>query len=266
MQRPIDVTLVMGALLFACGAAASAASPGPIASFTHVWTSSARDRCARRRRGTVQVREAMFGTNDDPSTWMDLGRSVELCRFTDEGGNSIFVDTLTLASPGPTLASVAYLSKSRCPDTIPTRATRPTAYCAEAGRVVRVSARVPRAVAGWTPRSGCRRRRDMCVFPDGSMIDEWGLAYHSAAPSGAPTWRTSSCTSRRCTDFRRPDLVSPGSRLRPRSHSGCARTHHPLGTAPAGQEYGLAHRAPNGTMRHVTRLHHIGPNRSAHRE
>jgi len=39
-----------------------------------------------------------------------------------------------------------------------------------------------------------------------------------------------------------------------------------LGTASAGQEYGLAHRAPNGTMHHVTRLDHIGPYRSAHRE
>ncbi len=180
MQRPIDVTLVMGALLFACGAAASAASPGPIASFTHVDPSAARSVC-EEKGGTVEVREAIFGTNGDPPTWVDLGRSVEMCRFVDEGGNSIFVDTLTLASPGPTLASVAYLSAIPMGRYDPSRGNPSDAYCVD---LAASSAFGPGASGGgWVDTASPgdpNAVADMCVFPDGSMVDAWGLAYHGS--------------------------------------------------------------------------------------
>ena len=178
MSRPSAAAMVLGALLLV-GSPAAAQSSMPIGSPNPGDLSGARSVC-EEKTGTVQVREAMFGTNDDTdrSGWVDLGRSIELCRFTDEDGNSILVDTLTLASTGPTLASVAYLSKVKMPEYDPNKGNPATAYCqALSGS----SAYGPGASGGgWVDVSD----KDspvvaMCVFPDGSMIDEWGLAYHS---------------------------------------------------------------------------------------
>jgi putative hemolysin len=88
------------------------------------------------------------------------------------------VDTLTLASAGPTLASVAYLSKVKMPNYDPNKGNPATAYCRHLDGS---SAYGPGAGGGgWVDMSDhVDPVAAMCVFPDGSMIDEWGLAYHS---------------------------------------------------------------------------------------
>lgn len=140
--------------------------------------SAARSVC-EEKGGTVQVREAMFGTNDDPSAWVDLGRSVELCTFTADDGSRIYVDTITLASPGPTIASVAYLSRLKMPEYDPNKGDPAARYCSE--RLAGSSAfGTGGDGGGWVyPSDPDDPIVAMCVFPDGSMIDEWGLAYHS---------------------------------------------------------------------------------------
>ena len=177
MTRSSVTVALLAAVLLAGSAPALAKSPVPAPSFTVTGLSGARSVC-EEKTGRVQVRQAMFGTNDDPSEWLDLGRSVELCRFQAEDGSVTFVDTITLASPTPTLASVAYLSQVPMPDYEASRGNPATAYCAD---LAGSSAFGPGANGGgWVDMTD----QDfpvaaMCVFPDGSMIDEWGLAYHS---------------------------------------------------------------------------------------
>ncbi len=177
MSRPLAAILSLSVLLVGAPVAARSPAPSPAASFTAVDLMGARSVC-EEKTGTVQVREAIFGTNGDPSTWVDLGRSIELCRFVADDGSRIFVDTATLAMAGPTLASAAYLAQVPMPDYDPSKGNPATAYCAS---LAGSSAFGPGAAGGgWVDTSDADDPMvAMCVFPDGSMIDEWGLAYHS---------------------------------------------------------------------------------------
>lgn len=175
MLRPLAMAVVLGALVAA--SAPVAAQSAPMRSFQPIDLSGARSVC-EEKTGQVQVREAMFGTNGDVSTWLDLGRSIELCRFQAEDGSRIYVDTGTLAMAGPTLASVAYLSQVPMPEYDPAAGNPATAYCAAlAGSSAYGNGA---AGGGWVALSDADDPVvAMCVFPDGSMIDEWALAYHS---------------------------------------------------------------------------------------
>jgi putative hemolysin len=176
MNRPV-VASVLGALLAFASAPAMAASPIPGPSFRPTDVSGARSVC-EEKGGQVQTREAMSGTNDDPSAWLDMGRSIELCTFTADDGSRIYVDTLTLAAPGPTLASVAYLSQVPMPAYDPSKGNPATRYCTDLAASSAFGGGA--GGGGWVLMSAPDDPVvAMCVFPDGSMIDEWGLAYHS---------------------------------------------------------------------------------------
>jgi putative hemolysin len=177
MSRTSTTAALLVALLIAGSAPALAQSPGPAESFTTIDLSAARSVC-EEKAGRVQVREAMFGTNGDPSTWVDLGRSIELCRFEAADGSRIYVDTGTLAAEGPTLASVAYLSQVPMDEYDPSAGNPATAYCGDLAGSSAYGAGA--SGGGWVNTSDpVDTTVAMCVFPDGSMIDEWGLAYHS---------------------------------------------------------------------------------------
>ena len=146
---------------------------------------SARDYCASVG-GQVQDRHAAWNTNADPASWVDLGRSLEVCRFQadDEARSRIYVELLTLWSDKPSLAASAYLA------TIPmSEELRPgnpaTLYCADLAGSSQFGAGA--AGGGWVNRDDPDDPVvALCVFPDGSAIDDWGLAYHgSGAVRGA---------------------------------------------------------------------------------
>src|SRR5829696_6427575 len=68
---------------------------------------AARSYCTSKG-GTVQTRQATWGTNNPQAQWQSLDRSVEACRFQTLGDNDdsrIYVDLVSLYSNGPTLAS-----------------------------------------------------------------------------------------------------------------------------------------------------------------
>jgi putative hemolysin len=139
---------------------------------------AARDYCTSVG-GEVQERQATWNTNGDESQWVDLGRTMEVCRFEadDEAGSRIYVDLLTLWSEAPSLAAAAYLAKVPMSDE-PPPGNPASFYCADLGGSSQFG---PGATGG-----GWVNRDDpddlvvaMCVFPDGSTIDEWGIAYYS---------------------------------------------------------------------------------------
>ena len=88
MTRSLAATVILGALCLVTAGPVAAQSAAPVGSPTPADLSGARSVC-EEKTGTVQVREAMFGTNDDPSAWVDMGRSVELCRFQAEDAQRV---------------------------------------------------------------------------------------------------------------------------------------------------------------------------------
>lgn len=130
--------------------------------------------------GLVQSRSPYWNTNGDQSQWLALAGSATMCRFQadDEAKSRIYVDLNTLGSAEPTLAGLAYLSKVPMPPG-GGGGNPATLYC---GTELSASS----AFGGGAAGGGWVDTTDpddvvvaLCVFPDGSYIDEWGLAYHS---------------------------------------------------------------------------------------
>jgi len=139
---------------------------------------AARSYCTSKG-GTVQTRQATWGTNNPQAQWQSLGRSVEACRFQTLGDNDasrIYVDLVSLYSDGPTLASVAYLSK--VPPKSTTVGNPATANCAALAGSSQFCTGT--AGGGWVNRDDpVDAVVALCMFPDQSFIDEWGITYYA---------------------------------------------------------------------------------------
>ena len=123
-----------------------------------------------------------WNTNSDPDNWLELAGTVELCRFEDgEPGadetTRIYVDLVTLYAEAPTLAGVAYLS--RVPVTLPdTPSANPArANCAALGGSAQFGGEM--SSGGWVTSDRPTEVVDLCVFPDLSFIDEFGIFYYA---------------------------------------------------------------------------------------
>jgi putative hemolysin len=178
MHRRTLATSLLALAMVGFGSGAALAQ-SPDASPSHVTAADARAWC-EAKGGTVQERHAYFGTNDDQSEWVDLGRSMELCRFQadDEAKSRIYVDVTTLATPTPTLASAAYLAKVQN-ELVPAKGITATQNCTALGGT---SVFGPGASGGgWValddPDDGVIA---LCLFADGSAIEEWGITYYAA--------------------------------------------------------------------------------------
>ena len=132
--------------------------------------------------GQVQTRSPFWNTNGDQSQWLALAGTATMCRFQadDEAKSRIYVDLTTLSSTDPTLAALAYLSKVPMPPS--TGGANPaTGYCGNDLHGSSTFGGAGAAGGGWVAQTDPDDVVvSLCVFPDGSYIDEWGLAYHSA--------------------------------------------------------------------------------------
>jgi putative hemolysin len=133
--------------------------------------------CTRQGGQAVEY-SPWYKTNSSRPT--RLGGSHPLCVFAAADGTRILVATDTLAADRPTLASLAY---TRRPDASegPTSDVNPaTWYCERIGGTAQFGDS-PADVGGWAPSDQAAPGDfiGMCVFPDRSMIDAWGLAYHT---------------------------------------------------------------------------------------
>lgn len=129
----------------------------------------------------MQNRQAYWGTNGDETSWLQMAGDTAVCRFQtdDEAKSRIYVDLTTLTSKEPTLAGLAYLSKVPMPS-VTGGANPATGYCSKELGGSSTFGAVGAAGGGWVAKDD---PDDvvvaLCVFPDLSFIDEWGLAYHS---------------------------------------------------------------------------------------
>lgn len=136
---------------------------------------TAADYC-RSKGGTVQTRYPALGTND--ASALRLAGSARFCRFVSaDDGSRIFVSLSTLYATGPTLAALAYLTQPPVGD-IPGGPNPASIHCANLGGTETFGR--PGAGGGWVSAiDEVDPVLQACVFPDRSMIDSWGITYHS---------------------------------------------------------------------------------------
>ncbi len=124
--------------------------------------------------GTVETRYPFYGTNG--SNPLQLAGSLPVCVFTAADRSQIFVALDTLYTDQPTLAASAYLAK------VPLASTQPSGnpssiYCTQLGGTDTFGG-INASGGGWA-KADAKDVVAMCIFPDLSSIDSWGLTYHS---------------------------------------------------------------------------------------
>ena len=169
--------LLIGSWVVHESAAAQEASPvaSPVAP---VDLQAAASYCVEKG-GTVHTRVPILGANLEPSSWIVLGGARQFCDFRGMAGDdsAISLSLETLYSEEPTLAALVYLTKPPVPES--GGANPSTMYCAHLGGAYNFGSNM--TGGGWviaepTPSGDVT---NYCVFADGSMIDAWGLTYHS---------------------------------------------------------------------------------------
>ena len=161
--------------------AGSGASASATASSAAASSAAELEQHCTRSGGQVQTRVPYWNTNGDQAQWLALAGSATMCRFQadDEARSRIYVDLSTLGSTEPTLAALAYLSKVPMPPS--TGGANPaTGYCSKELGGSSTFGAVGASGGGWVDKTDPDDIVvSLCVFPDQSFIDEWGLAYHS---------------------------------------------------------------------------------------
>ena len=164
----IRIIAVFAMLLLGSAAAARAsedAGTGPAARY-----------CVEKG-GVVQTRIPTYGTNG--SNPLTLAYPQQFCDFTARNGDSsIYVKLDTLFSRQPTLAALAYYAEvpfnsSGC------NGGPGSCYCAQLGGTDAFGG-INSAGGGWVLSTDSTDVLDACIFPDLSVIDSYGLFYHSA--------------------------------------------------------------------------------------
>ncbi|MCC7165668.1 MAG: protease inhibitor I42 family protein [Anaerolineae bacterium] len=134
--------------------------------------------------GTVTTRYPTYNTNASVSGWLRLAGARDFCTFhapADSTGfqSQISIALDTLYADEPTLAVLAYLEPVSLPPF--TGANPSTGYCTKLGGTDVFGGMNSAAGGGWvTDESDSAANLQvvsMCVFPDLSSIDSWGLTY-----------------------------------------------------------------------------------------
>jgi len=89
----------------------------------------------------------------------------------------IYVLTSTLFATQPTLAALAYYSKT--PLAKGCNGNPASCYCSQLGGTDLFGG-INAAGGAWVLKGSIDEDLDTCIFPDLSSIDSWGLTYHSA--------------------------------------------------------------------------------------
>jgi inhibitor of cysteine peptidase len=134
--------------------------------------------------GTVTTRTPAYNTNAPVSAWLHLAGSRDFCTFhaaADSTGfqSQISIALDTLYADEPTLAVLAYLEPVALPPF--TGANPSTLYCSKLGGTDIWGGMNNGAGGGWVTEEADSPTNfqvvGMCVFPDMSAIDSWGLTY-----------------------------------------------------------------------------------------
>jgi putative hemolysin len=126
--------------------------------------------------GRVEMRQAVYGTNNPPNQWLHLAAEQPFCQYTQQSdGSRIHLSLLTLYTTKPTLAALAYYSE--VPWNGQGNGNPASYYCTQLGGA-EIGATDFNG-GGWVSAGGIDQVLEACIFPDNSTIDSWGLFYHS---------------------------------------------------------------------------------------
>jgi len=126
--------------------------------------------------GRVEMRQAVYGTNNPPNEWLHLAAEQPFCQYTlTSDGSRIHLSLLTLYTTKPTLAALAYYSE--IPWNGKGNGNPASYYCTQLGGA-EIGA-TDLSGGGWVSAGGIDQVLEACIFPDNSTIDSWGLFYHS---------------------------------------------------------------------------------------
>ena len=126
--------------------------------------------------GLVEVRYAVYGTNNAQQDWLPLAGVETFCQYTlAADGSRIHLSLETLFTTKPTLAALAYYAQ--VPWNGQGNGNPASYYCTQLGGA-EIGA-TDLAGGGWVAVGGIDQILEACVFPDNSTIDSWGLFYHS---------------------------------------------------------------------------------------
>jgi len=125
--------------------------------------------------GLVEMRQAVYGTNNDPSAWLWLAGKERFCQYTASDTSRIHVSLMTLTTKKPTLAALAYYAQ--VPWNGKGNGNPASFYCSQLGGA-EIGA-TDFAGGAWVSSGGIDQLLEACIFPDNSTIDSWGLLYHS---------------------------------------------------------------------------------------
>jgi putative hemolysin len=124
--------------------------------------------------GKVETRYPFYDTNS--ASPLRLAGTLEVCTFTAPDRSRITIALDTLYTSQPTLAASAYLAKVPV-ETAPPSANPSSIYCSKLGGTDAFGG-MNAAGGGWANQDGSDVL-SLCVFPDLSAIDSWGLTYHA---------------------------------------------------------------------------------------
>lgn len=126
--------------------------------------------------GRVEMRQAIYGTNNPPKQWLHLAAEQPFCQYTQKSdGSRIHLSLLTLYTTKPTLAALAYYAQ--VPWNGQGNGNPASYYCTQLGGA-EIGATDLNG-GGWVSAGGIDQVLEACIFPDNSTIDSWGLFYHS---------------------------------------------------------------------------------------
>jgi putative hemolysin len=173
MKNPMkimSIALMLATVLAGCTAAGGTAEPAAEGAAP---TGAAADYCTENG-GVVETRYPFYDTNSDNP--LQLSGSLGVCTFTAEDGTRMIVGLDTLYSDQPTLAALAY--RAQTPVIPAERGVNPSStYCTQLGGTDAFGG--VSAVSGGWGLEGAADTIGLCVFPDLSVIDAWGITYHS---------------------------------------------------------------------------------------
>lgn len=174
--------LVAGCLL-SCSApgTSSNAHPAPTSTAAPNQASDPSAAYCTQKGGTVVTRYPTYNTNNDPSTWVRMNGALAFCEFAAQDGSHMIISADTLWSDKPTLATLAYLEKPAQQATNDSSANPSSRYCSQLGGTDLWGGAQHASGGGWTTENTADpfQVANICVFPDRSMIDSWGLTYHT---------------------------------------------------------------------------------------
>jgi putative hemolysin len=168
-SKPLALTVALIVLLLASCQPTGSAGPA-----TSSPSNSAASEYCTQSGGTVETRYPFYGTGgSDP---LQLAGSMQVCTFTAQDQSRIFVELDTLYTDQPTFAAIAYQAK--VPMQPNNSGGNPSSfYCTQLGGTDLFGG-VNAAGGGWA-KADASDVIAMCIFPDLSSIDSWGLTYHS---------------------------------------------------------------------------------------